>query len=250
MPEPPLPDETSALFFDLDGTLIDIAALPDAVTVPSLLGPALAAACEALDGAVAIVSGRPIEELDTLLQPPVRYVAGVHGAQRRGVHGMQERGERPGLPAVAEAAAALARRHPALHLEHKPGAVALHYRQAPELASICVETMRAAVAPAPDLELQFGKMVVEAKPRGASKGEALQAFLAEPPFAGRRPWHFGDDRTDESAFDVVQACGGVAVKVGEGATSAGHRLVDPGAVRAWLGRAVAHLNARAIEATR
>jgi len=244
MAEPPLPDETSALFFDLDGTLIDIAEHPQAVTVPTLLAPALAALVEALDGAVAILSGRPVDELDALLQPPMRCVAGVHGAQWRGTRGLREGRGQPGLAEVTRAATALALAHPALHLEHKPGAVALHYRRAPELASVCIETVCAAVARAPDMEVQLGKMVVEAKPRGASKGEALLAFLAEPPFDGRRPWHFGDDRTDEAAFEVVRARGGVAVKVGEGASAADHRLADPAAVRVWLGRAVAHLNAR------
>jgi trehalose 6-phosphate phosphatase len=251
MPEPPPPDQTSALFFDLDGTLLDIAAQPQAVFVPALLAPALAALAEALDGAVAILSGRPVHELDALLQPPLRYLAGVHGAQRRGSAGAYEGTVRPGLAAVTRAATALAQRHPALRLEHKPGAVALHYRQAPELAALCIDTVSAAVALAPDMDVQLGKMVVEAKPRGATKGEAMRAFLAEHPFAGRRPWHFGDDRTDEAAFEVVRAHGGVAVKVGEGATAADHRLADPAAVRLWLGRAVAHLNAcRAVGAGR
>jgi len=244
MPEPPLPDETSALFFDLDGTLIEIAARPQAVTVPALLGPTLAALAEALGGAVAILSGRPIDQLDALLRPPLQCAAGVHGAERRGADGSRQSLPSPGLAALKQTVAAFARQHPALLVEHKPGAVALHYRQAPALAGLCIETLSAAVAHTADLEVQLGKMVVEAKPRGASKGEALRAFLAEAPFAGRRPWHFGDDRTDESAFDAVRACGGVAVKVGDGATAAEYALADPAGVRSWLGRAVGHLNAR------
>lgn len=248
MPELPLPDETSALFFDLDGTLIEIAAHPHAVTAPPDLGGTLAAAAVALDGALAILSGRPIHEIDALLQPAVCCVAGVHGAQRRGAAGTHEGIAPAGLTTVVHAAAALVARHPMLHLEHKPGAIALHYRQAPELASLCLATLVAAVEQTPELELLLGKMVVEAKPRGVTKGAALRAFLAEPPFAGRRPWHFGDDRTDEAAFEVVRSLGGVAVKVGEGATLAGHRLPDPAAVRAWLVRAVAQLTRqRAVE---
>jgi trehalose 6-phosphate phosphatase len=244
MPEPPLPDETSALFFDLDGTLIEIAARPQAVVVPALLGPTLAALVEALDGAVAVVSGRPIDQIDALLRPPLHCVAGVHGAERRGADGSRHSLARPGLAVVRHAAMELARAHPALLVEHKPGAVALHFRQAPELAARCADTLGAAVERTPGMELQLGKMVVEAKPRGANKGEALRAFLTEAPFAGRRPWHFGDDRTDEAAFDAVRARGGVAVKVGDGATVAEYALTDPAGVRAWLGRALAHLSAR------
>lgn len=241
MPEPPLPDDTTALFFDLDGTLIEVAAQPWAVQIPPELPASLAALGGALDGALAILSGRSVGDVDTLLHAAVRCVAGVHGAERRGASGALQRTPSPALAGVGAALAALADRHAALHLEHKPGAVALHYRQAPELEALCIATATAAVAHAPDLEIQRGKMVVEAKPRGVDKGRALQAFLAEHAFAGRRPWHFGDDRTDEAAFEVVRSLGGVAVKVGGGATRADHRLSDPAAVRAWLARATAHL---------
>lgn len=244
MPAPPLPDETSALFFDLDGTLIEIAALPHAVVVPAGLAAALASAAAALDGALAILSGRPIADIDALVRPTVRCVAGVHGAERRNAAGQVQRCVPTGLAAVAAAAAALAQARPALHLERKPGAVALHCRQAPDLEALCLETLTEAVARTPDMEVQRGKMVVEAKPRGISKGDALRAFLAERPFAGRRPWYVGDDRTDESAFEVVRSLGGVAIKVGDGATCALHRLADPAAVQAWLGRAVLALHDR------
>jgi trehalose 6-phosphate phosphatase len=219
---PPLPDEACALFFDFDGTLIDIAARPDAVVVPAGLAATLASATHALDGAVAILSGRAIEAIDALLQPPLRCVAGVHGAERRDAAGTLSRIALPDFAPLATVADALAERHPALVVERKPGALALHYRSAPELASTCVD-----------------EMVVEAKPRGVDKGAALRAFLAEPAFAGRRPWHFGDDRTDEYAFEAVNGLGGIAVKVGEGPTAAPFRLSDPAAVRDWLDRAQA-----------
>ena len=198
MQEPPLPDTTSALFLDFDGTLIEIAALPHLVVVPAGLGTTLGALASARAGALALVSGRPIAELDALIQPAVTCIAGVHGAERRDATGQVVRQAPAGLAAVAEAAAALVRQHPVLHLEHKPGAVALHCRQAPELEALCVATMTEAVAQTSDMAVQRGKRVVEAKPRDANKGRALRAFLAERPFEGRRPWFSATIVTDES----------------------------------------------------
>lgn len=238
MPAPPLPNETSALFFDLDGTLIDLAARPDAVVVPPGLAAALAATEDALEGALAILSGRSIGTIDALLQPPLRCVAGVHGAERRDAAGAVQRVALPDFAPVESVAAALAERHPGLLVERKPGAIALHYRGVPESGPLCIDALGAAVSRSTGIELLLGKMVVEAKPSGVDKGAALRAFLAEPPFAGRRPWHFGDDRTDEKAFEAVNALGGVAVKVGEGPSAAPFRLADAAAVRDWLARAL------------
>ncbi len=243
MRTPPLPDEDCALFFDLDGTLIEIAAQPDAVQVPPGLAATLASVAGALGGAVAILSGRSIAAIDALLQPPLRCVAGVHGVERRAASGVLSRVALPDFAPIATVAEALAVRHPGLLVEHKPGAIALHYRGAPQLAATCIEAMGAAVACCPGIELMPGKMVVEARPRGADKGAALRAFLAETPFAGRRPWHVGDDRTDEHAFDAVNALGGVAVKVGEGPSAAPWRLADAAAVRRWLALAEARWRA-------
>lgn len=237
MSQPPLPDEACALFFDFDGTLIELAARPDAVTVPAGLGATLASAAGTLGGAVAILSGRSIDAIDALLQPPMRCIAGVHGAERRDAAGALSRIALPDFAPLAVVAEALAERHPALIVERKPGALALHYRNAPELATTCIDAMGAVVERCPGVELMLGKMVVEAKPSGVDKGAALRAFLAEPPFAGRRPWHLGDDRTDEYAFEAVNQLGGIAVKVGEGPSVAPFRLADAAAVREWLGRA-------------
>src|SRR5207248_1020311 len=122
-------------------------------------------------------------------------------------------------------------------VESKRGSVALHYRQAPELAAVCLETMREAVAQSPGLTLLPGKMVLEAKPGGASKGLAIEAFLREAPFAGRRPVFIGDDFTDEVGFSLVQRLGGMGVKVGEGASVAWQRLPSPAALRSQLQQA-------------
>lgn len=228
-----------ALFLDFDGTLVDIAPQPDAVVVPDGLVDTLAALRECLGGALAVVSGRPIQQIDQFLAPLQLPVAGEHGAERRDSAG--EVTLLPTLPlaTVQEAARAMVRQHPGLRLEIKRGSVALHYRQAPELEDPCVSAMHDAVNQTPGLVLLRGKMVVEAKPGGVSKGEAIEAFLQEPVFRGRMPLFAGDDTTDEAGFSVVQGLGGVGIKVGEGASAALQRLASPAALRHELNTAVA-----------
>jgi trehalose 6-phosphate phosphatase len=135
---------------------------------------------------------------------------------------------------VAERLQALATAHPGLLVERKPGAIALHYRLAPQCEALCHSAMEAALAHSPGMDLLAGKMVVELKPAAASKGRAIQAFMREPPFAGRLALFAGDDTTDESGFAAVQAAGGAGIKVGPGATQAFHRFSTPHSLRAWL----------------
>ena len=228
-----------ALFLDFDGTLVDIAPQPEAVQVSPALVTTLAALYAYMGGAVAVISGRPIEQLDTFLAPLHLPAAGVHGAERRAASGAVTLMPTHSLEQVEQAAGALAALHPALRLENKRGSIALHYRQAPELEALCLETMQAAVDESPGLTLLRGKMVVEAKPGGASKGRAIEAFLREPPFAGHMPVFVGDDVTDEVGFSTVQRLGGLGVKVGEGASVAWQRLPSPQALRLELENAMA-----------
>jgi trehalose 6-phosphate phosphatase len=227
-----------ALFLDFDGTLVDIAPQPEDVIVPSGLVHTLAELNKYLDGALALISGRPIEQIDGFLHPLRLAVAGVHGAERRGPDGAVSLLSTHPMQLVEEAASALAARYPQLRIETKRGSVALHYRQAPELEPQCLHAMQAAVEQSPGLTLLRGKMVVEAKPGGTSKGHAIEAFLQEPPFAGRKPVFVGDDFTDEVGFSTVQRLQGLGVKVGEGTTVAWHRLASPSALRYELQRAV------------
>lgn len=225
---------SSALFLDFDGTLVDIAPQPEAVSVPPPLIESLAALHERLEGAVAIVSGRPIAQIDAFLSPLRLPTAGVHGAERRRADGSIQLFDGPALEQVEAAASALAARHSGLRVERKRGSLALHYRQAPQLEAQCLRAMQAAVDASPGLVLLRGKMVAEAKPAGASKGHAVEEFLAEAPFAGRRPVFIGDDVTDEAGFAAVQRLGGLGVKVGEGETAALRRVPDPAAFRREL----------------
>lgn len=238
---PGLPDRASALFFDFDGTLVELASHPEAVAVEPQIPEVLARLAGLLGGAVAIVSGRTMAEIDHHLGLARMPAAGVHGAERRGADGLVRRIATASLDAPAAVLESLCRDHPDLRLERKPAGIALHYRQAPELEDQCMAAMNEAMRRVNGMMLMRGKKVVELKPRLASKATAVRSFLAERPFRHRRPWFFGDDVTDEGAFEVVQSLGGVAVKIGDGETLAAHRLPDPGTLCEWLQYAVDHL---------
>lgn len=231
LPPPPV---GGAYFFDFDGTLVDIAPRPELVEVDACVVPALQALHRRCGGALGVISGRPAAQIDALLQPAVLPLAGQHGAERRRADGSWAHIAPPRLAPVLPALQSLVQGHPGLLLERKPAALALHYRNAPGLAADCKAAMRAAQAAVPDSVLLEGKKVIELKSVHADKGRALQAFMAEAPFAGRLPWFFGDDVTDEAGFEVVQRLGGVAVKVGDGDSVARWRLRGPAALRAWL----------------
>ena len=228
-----------ALFLDVDGTLLEIAATPRDVSVSDDLRERLRALSSAAGGAVALVSGRAIADLDELFAPLTLPSAGLHGFERRSASGNYRRRPLPSGAALAVARGAmldLAGRHAGLLVEDKRFALALHYREAPHLEDAVVKAMENLTARLEgQLELQHGKRVVELRPTGATKAEAVSAFLAEPPFAGRLPIFIGDDLTDEPAFDLVNACDGLSVVVGATRPSAARsRLADVTAVHDWL----------------
>lgn len=226
-----------ALFLDIDGTLLEFAEHPQAVRVDPALLRLLGALRAAAGGALALVSGRSVADVDALFAPLRLPVAGQHGTERRAADGSIHL-HRPPLEGLARAAAALVpltSAHAGLVLENKGMALALHYRRAPALRALAEREMRAiAAALGEAFELQSGKYVVEVKPGGKDKGGAIAEFLAEPPFADRRPVFVGDDLTDETGFEVVNRAGGHSVKVGRGITRARWRLPDAAAVRRWL----------------
>ncbi len=232
-------DQSTALFLDFDGTLVDIADQPHDVEVPANLVATLATLKDYLGGAVAVISGRPISQIDAFLAPLQLPVAGVHGTERRRATGELHLLPTHSLDRIEQAARALASQHSGLLVEGKRGSIALHYRQAPELQELCLATLQAAVQESPGVTLLQGKMVVEAKPSGASKGGAIEEFMREPPFAGRTPLFVGDDITDEVGFSSVQRMGGLGVKVGEGSSVAWQRIATPEQFRQQLQDAVA-----------
>jgi trehalose 6-phosphate phosphatase len=235
---PPLQDPaTSALFLDVDGTLLEFAEQPMAVVVPERLRALLADLQRACGGALALVSGREIATIDRLFGMPELAVAGLHGLERRDGSGNLRRRPAPG-PTFADLERRLAgfvHDHPGVTLEHKRVALAVHYRAAPAQAAAVAALADALEADLPaEFRVQRGHQVVEVRPAGADKGVAIGEFLAEAPFAGRRPVFIGDDLTDEHGFAVVNAAGGLSVKVGDGPSAASYRLPEPAAVHRWL----------------
>jgi trehalose 6-phosphate phosphatase len=238
---PPSAQAAWAYFLDVDGTLIDIAATPAAAAVDPALLALVGDLFAASGGALALVSGRALVDLERHLGSLRIPLVGQHGLERRDAQGRRHRVVASPAPKDllrARLAPVLAR-HPQLLLEDKGLSVALHYRAAPQLAAYVHRLMRVLVAEtAGALCLQKGKRVVEAKPVGVDKGSAIEALLAEAPFAGRTPVFVGDDLTDEHAFVVVNRAGGLSIKVGPGRTEAHWRLPNVEAVRAWLGEAL------------
>jgi trehalose 6-phosphate phosphatase len=239
LPAPPPLAAGCALFLDVDGTLLDLAPTPSAVHVDAAIASLLPALSVALDGAVALVTGRAITDADRLF-PGLRLpIAGQHGCERRDAAGVLHL-HAPARATMAKLRALLAgfaAQHPGVLLEDKGATLAVHYRLAPDLAAEVRRTVQTGVAGASSagLVLQPGKQLIEVRPDNRDKGTAIRDFMREPPFAGRRAFFVGDDAGDEHGFSVVQRMpGGVAVKVGPGRTRAKHRLDAPADVRRWL----------------
>lgn len=245
LPAPPSLASDAALFLDVDGTLLEIAGRPDRVQVPSALPALLGRLAQQRGGALALVSGRPLHELDRLFRPWRGAAAGLHGIERRradgGLDNRVDAAAAAALNRIRPTLAALASPGSGLLLEDKGGTVALHYRAAPERgAEILALAMALEREAKPALRLIAGKMVVEFQPRGADKGATIAAFLDEPPFFGRRPVFIGDDVTDEDGFAEINRRHGLAIRVGQsGETQAGEtraRWAVPSvrAALAWL----------------
>jgi len=236
-PPPPLSDRW-ALFLDVDGTLVPFADDPEQVSVTPGLVRRLGVLSAAMDGALALVSGRRVEMLDRLFAPLQLASAGLHGLQRRRA-GEALVAPSPSPAALAEIkrqALALVAGWPGALVEDKGEALALHWRAMPEAAHALQEFAATAVAGLPGYHLQPGDMVVELRPGHTDKGAAIRGFMDEAPFRGRRPVFVGDDLTDEHGFRAVEARGGLGVLVGDRHGSAARaRLPDIAAVHAWLG---------------
>lgn len=225
----------SALFLDLDGTLAPIAARPQDVRPDPRRTCVLERLVEALEGRLAVVTGRTLADADRILEGRVAAVAAVHGLVRRDAEGeLHERAPHPGLHRAAAAFREFAARDSGLLVEDKGVSVALHFR----LAQQCEQAARAcarSLAAETGLALQDGDMVEELRTPGPTKADSVRAFMAEPPFIGATPIFLGDDATDEDGFAAASALGGYGVLVGAARpTGARYRLADVDAALAWL----------------
>lgn len=241
MPEPgslPAWNSRWALFLDVDGTLLDIADHPDDVRTTPRLKLLLRRSALELDRAVALVSGRAIADLDRLFMPLVLPTAGLHGIERRAGDGTMHFCARleDQLHDVKRELMAFVEDRSGLLLEDKGAALALHYRNAPELAAEADRMMaRVAETAGEQFHVQRGKMVLELKPAGQDKGSAIREFMRETPFAGRTPIFAGDDITDEDGFVVVNSLGGESIRVGDGqVTAATYQVGSVAELLAWL----------------
>jgi trehalose 6-phosphate phosphatase len=222
-----------ALFLDFDGTLVEIAAGPDAITVPLRLGAGLQRLGVRLGGALALVSGRGIGNLQAFLGPLPLYMAGSHGGHVLAPGGAILRDAQSLPPPVSEALGDFARDN-GLIFEPKAHGGALHFRSRPDLAT---ETHRFADALAQQhgLATKRGKSVIELVWPGADKGGAVALLASEPAFVGKRPVFIGDDVTDEDGFAACVRLGGLGIAVGERISAgATHSLASVKDVHAWL----------------
>jgi trehalose 6-phosphate phosphatase len=231
------PVSSCAYFLDADGTLLDIKPRPEDVIVDDGLRTLLAGLAGAAGGALALVSGRAIKEIDRIFAPLVFPAAGLHGAEIRFPDKSRISSPDGAMGPVRRPLAGFIAAHPGLRLEDKGAALAVHFRQTPELADEVLEFL-GLLAQQSGLAVQQGKMVAELKEARHDKGKGIAALLANPPFSGRKPVFIGDDLTDESGFLFVNTQGGVSVRVGPAgiASDARYRLPDPASVRTELRR--------------
>jgi trehalose 6-phosphate phosphatase len=233
---PPPPALDWCLFLDVDGTLIELTDTPSQTSADAEIKSLLREVAERLGGAVALVSGRKIATLDQLFAPLVLPAAGLHGVERRKIDGsiqgasfIDSRLERAraSLKALVEA-------HPGTLFEDKDRTIAVHFRTAPHFAEALRDAVIDIAKPlGTHYHIQSGKMLYEIKPRGFSKATAIQAFMKESPFRGRRPVFIGDDLTDRDGFRMAEEHGGLSIAVGDDVQGQ-YYLPDVTAVRGLL----------------
>ncbi|WP_370337893.1 trehalose-phosphatase [Parvularcula marina] len=222
-----------ALFLDFDGTLTDIQDDPDTVVLPQGGAEALVALSARIGGALAVISGRDVTDLQTRV-PQELWRIGGHGLDVASPGETAKRHEGSAPDDLLIGVRDIEARHPGSRLEEKGRVLAFHYRQIPEHADHIENELRRLLNDFPAYRLQSGKMVFEAKPSEANKGAALAKMMSAAPFEGRTPIMVGDDATDEDAMKTALEIGGTAIKVGAGETVAPYRIDDPQAVWSWL----------------
>jgi trehalose 6-phosphate phosphatase len=230
----------ASLFLDFDGTLVELAARPDSILVDDRVRGVVRSLEAALNGRLAIVSGRSVSEIRGFLGDTALAISGSHGVELHWADGRRrEVGQPAWLPAMIARMEAFGRSQPGVLVEVKPFGVALHYREAPAAEDACNRFAESLASD--DVHIQKGKMMVELRVAG-DKGDAVRTFMADPAMAGTVPIFFGDDLTDEPAFAAAAGLGGAGVLIGAPRESAArYRLDGVPATLAWLEAAAAAL---------
>ena len=228
-----------AILLDIDGTILDLAPSPQQVWVPTGLRQTLARLDTLTGGALALVSGRSLHDIDLIFSPLELAAIGGHGAELRAVAGSEPLlRAKPLSVALKRRLAGIAELGPGILAEDKGYSLALHYRLAPEQADAvraAVDRICAAFAPG-ELDILPGKLVIEVKPAGVNKATAVRELMHCPPFVDRNPIFIGDDLTDEPVFGVIARFGGLGFSVGRVAPDVNGHFDKPESVRAWLAR--------------
>jgi trehalose 6-phosphate phosphatase len=234
---PPADVRQCAILLDIDGTILDIAPTPREVSVPPTLRHTLARLQELTGGALALVSGRLLADIDLIFAPLKLAAVGGHGAELRSMPNAEPQRRAASLsPELRRSLARLTGLGPGILVEDKGYSLALHYRLAPELAP----ALQAAVVaicdqmPAGTVDVLPGKAVVEVKPVRVGKASAVVELMKHAPFRGRRPIFIGDDVTDEPVFGVIAQFGGLGFSVGRIVAGVDGHFSRPEQVRTWL----------------
>lgn len=233
-PPPAISPRDCAFYLDLDGTLAEIVARPEQAVISEDMRTLIYRLVAQTDGAVAIVSGRSLADVDRMLHPLSLPSAGSHGQQLRGAGSVTQVEAGEGIDTTTAQKITQFATRAGLLAEHKPGSVALHYRDAPMRETESRALIDGLVANDDRYRAVHGKMVSELAQRDCDKGTAIAAFASVAPFAGKVPVMVGDDVTDEDGFRSAQALGGFGIKIGEGQTGARHRLRSIAALSGWL----------------
>ncbi|MEO0912568.1 MAG: trehalose-phosphatase [Pseudomonadota bacterium] len=234
MHPPRISPATHAICLDFDGTLVDIASAPDAIKIPATLPRLLATLHKATNGALALISGRNVADLRHHLPTFPGTIIGSHGAERS--DGPDAPITTPNLPDASAPITEIHARAAGLRVEEKPHGAVLHYRAEPHRAEEAHATMAEIAANHPGFTLQQAKMAWELHPKGISKDRALKTLFEAPPFQHRTPIFAGDDTTDEPALALTAQMGGIAIRIGGGASHAPFHLATPTAMLAWLAK--------------
>jgi trehalose 6-phosphate phosphatase len=243
-PEPPVIAELgrSAILLDIDGTILDIAPSPPEVWVPTGLRRTLMRLVDFTGGAVALVSGRSINDIDLIFSPLQFAAIGVHGAEMRvTANGEVQSRIAPLSKTLKRELATTAELGRGILVEDKGYSLALHYRLAPDKGPAILDAVGKICSDMPQeiVEILPGKLVVDVKPAAINKGNAVSALMEHAPFAGRRPIFIGDDTTDLPVFSIIPKFGGRAYSVGGIAADVDGHFERPESVRSWLARVAA-----------